>query len=89
MSGPPKCEARLRDGLRCGRYVDEPDGPETAKTYKTLDARELFICRACLDHAVVRAFGSREREYRLERNDPCPCQSGRKFKKCCMSKVRR
>jgi Mlc titration factor MtfA (ptsG expression regulator) len=23
----------------------------------------------------------------LQRNDPCPCGSGKKFKKCCMNKV--
>ena len=35
----------------------------------------------CGDHgpAVTRASGGRK----TGRNDPCPCGSGRKFKKCC------
>ena len=28
------------------------------------------------------------RRVRVGRNDPCPCNSGRKFKKCCINKVR-
>ena len=28
------------------------------------------------------------RRVKLGRNDPCPCNSGRKFKRCCISKVR-
>ncbi len=27
------------------------------------------------------------RRGRVGRNDPCPCGSGRKFKKCCLGKV--
>jgi len=26
------------------------------------------------------------REYKINRNDPCPCGSGKKFKKCCIDK---
>ena len=25
---------------------------------------------------------------KIGRNDPCPCSSGKKFKKCCISKTR-
>ncbi len=28
------------------------------------------------------------RRVKIGRNDPCPCDSGRKFKKCCINKVR-
>ena len=28
------------------------------------------------------------RRVKIGRNDPCPCNSGRKFKKCCIHKVR-
>ncbi len=28
------------------------------------------------------------RRVKIGRNDPCPCNSGRKFKKCCISKMR-
>lgn len=26
--------------------------------------------------------------YRVGRNDACPCQSGKKFKRCCMSRIK-
>jgi len=26
---------------------------------------------------------------KIGRNDPCPCRSGKKFKKCCIRKVKR
>ncbi len=28
------------------------------------------------------------RQIRIGRNDPCPCGSGRKFKKCCIGKAK-
>lgn len=28
------------------------------------------------------------RRVKIGRNDPCPCNSGRKFKKCCLSTAR-
>ena len=28
------------------------------------------------------------RRVKIGRNDPCPCGSGRKFKKCCINKAR-
>jgi len=30
--------------------------------------------------------GKRNKKEKLGRNDPCPCGSGKKYKKCCMSK---
>ena len=32
--------------------------------------------------------GSSEGQQRVGRNDPCPCGSGKKFKKCCARKPR-
>lgn len=32
------------------------------------------------------AHTPRVREYKIGRNDPCPCGSGLKFKKCCINK---
>lgn len=28
------------------------------------------------------------RIFKQERNEPCPCGSGKKFKKCCLNEVR-
>ncbi|MBU3936143.1 MAG: SEC-C domain-containing protein [Proteobacteria bacterium] len=29
---------------------------------------------------------ARDREFKVGRNDPCPCGSGKKHKKCCLNK---
>ncbi|MDR0942113.1 MAG: SEC-C domain-containing protein [Holosporales bacterium] len=29
---------------------------------------------------------SKESDYKIGRNDPCPCGSGKKYKKCCFLK---
>lgn len=34
--------------------------------------------------AVTRRFETQHRGSKVGRNDPCPCGSGKKFKKCCM-----
>ena len=80
MSHPPECEALLRDGAPCGNWVHEPDGPGTAEKYETVDGRELWICLECKRHAIRGVLMERGRK--IHRNDPCPCASGRKFKKC-------
>ena len=28
------------------------------------------------------------RKFKTGRNEPCPCKSGKKFKKCCLDKIR-
>jgi len=37
------------------------------------------------DHVLAGTFRGRK----VERNDPCPCGSGQKYKKCCMRKLNR
>ena len=41
--------------------------------------------------AMAKMTGNKEfisiRQQAIGRNDPCPCGSGRKFKKCCINKV--
>lgn len=34
---------------------------------------------------VVPAAGSRHHRHKIGRNDPCPCRSGKKYKRCCGS----
>jgi uncharacterized protein len=35
--------------------------------------------------AAVREAAIRPRSLRIRRNEPCPCGSGRKYKRCCAS----
>ena len=49
------------------------------------------LCKANLQAPVVRAFATpmvgtiKSNRESIGRNDPCPCGSGRKFKKCCVN----
>jgi uncharacterized protein YchJ len=45
---------------------------------ETEDSR--FVLRGELEHFLARP--------RVLRNDPCPCGSGKKFKRCCLGKRR-
>lgn len=60
--------------------------------------REFF--RAMAQEAITQRMNDRltelkpqghklvRRVHKIGRNDPCPCASGKKFKKCCISKAR-
>jgi hypothetical protein len=51
--------------------------------YKTawVGTRVVGLCRKCANRGVKTI---RKQELRPGRNDPCPCGSGLKFKKCCI-----
>ena len=42
------------------------------------------LCRGCYNRAITPQVRKR---HKPGRNDPCPCGSGIKFKKCCIGKV--
>ena len=35
---------------------------------------------------MEKSFEQFQREKKVGRNDPCPCSSGKKYKKCCLDK---
>lgn len=82
MSHPPECEIAIREGVKCRRWVDEPDGPGTAVKHPTRQGREVFVCD---EHLVAAATGvaPQDRGGKVGRNDPCSCGSGLKWKRCC------
>lgn len=48
--------------------------------------------RKSIEHAMDERLGELPHErlvrrIRVGRNEPCPCNSGRKFKKCCLNKA--
>lgn len=53
--------------------------------YKT-DGLSRWICSRCANnvHDPIRRA-----DKRVGRNDPCPCGSGKKYKRCCQSKTGR
>ena len=79
-------------GLASGdppRRVAHPDPVETVLTLEHEDVRELELLRAAVEPTAPATPldalpdpGARFGGGRIGRNDPCPCGSGRKFKKC-------
>ena len=55
----------------------EPQDPKKAKSQKKSRSR------------LLRIVGQKPKTIEVGRNDPCPCGSGKKYKKCCMSKSSR
>jgi len=63
-------------------YIDYDSG-ETKKQWQ--DGLMALIWQHEIDH--VNGITILDREYKTDstgRNDPCPCGSGKKYKKCCM-----
>lgn len=43
-------------------------------------------CRAAVETSYVPYKGTPFKRVKIGRNDPCPCKSGKKFKRCCLGK---
>jgi len=55
----------------------------TGKLYET---KEEALTQGVLDEDLmqINATIRQMRNMKVRRNDPCPCNSGKKFKKCCL-----
>lgn len=47
---------------------------------------ELDLYESLIEAAVVSEQDVDRGAYKIGRNDPCPCGSGKKYKKCCFGK---
>jgi uncharacterized protein len=85
--------------MLCLRILKNPelpeDGAEQAQAFKSLSFAEAFelLPEALTDVAALgralhmeslRRSGPVKADPKPGRNDPCPCGSGKKYKKCCM-----
>lgn len=68
-----------RDILSAGKASELEDG--TFLTVNLLDARVI------LGKVPFKTMPIRRTERKIGRNEPCECGSGRKYKKCCLSKA--
>jgi len=68
------------------RGHDLPDGEvekiQRAVTRNVRAIHAYWLARRSEHESVVRPV--RQSEARVGRNDPCPCGSGKKYKKCCL-----
>jgi len=47
---------------------------------------EIDLYERLIEEAVISSQEPDRKEFKIGRNDPCPCGSGKKFKKCCLGK---
>lgn len=50
--------------------------------YKT-DGECNVWCEKCLDIGTKNRYTYKRTENKIGRNEPCPCGSGKKYKRCC------
>lgn len=75
------------EGWRLLEADSDPDGAEQA-AFDALESSVIAISRYWRKQwreqsAALREAAIRPRALRVGRNDPCPCGSGRKYKRCC------
>lgn len=75
------------EGWRLLEADSDPDGAEQA-AFDALESSVIAISHYWRKQwreqsAALRAAAIRPRALRVGRNDPCPCGSGRKYKRCC------
>lgn len=87
-------ELRSWAAFKASTESDEEDGDEVDSPFDTLDDEEYddgYVDEDVLDDSLDDApmpisTPIRNTQPKVGRNDPCPCGSGRKFKKCCGQK---
>ena len=62
--------------IRVGKIIDVNDFPEARKPQKIVEHRGI-------DQEDSKSETFRRENKKVGRNDPCPCGSGKKYKKCC------
>lgn len=61
--------------------------PRAESWIPEIDVCQLEYLRGFRDDGSVRGITHVKKYSDVGRNDPCPCGSGKKFKKCCMSLI--
>lgn len=75
MGGPNDTKGYVEFRARC-RVKGEAGGLDEASEFVKEDGRWFYV-----DGSTIQP--QKNSEAKVGRNDPCPCGSGKKFKKCC------
>lgn len=72
------------------KQVIQSRAEKTLKSHKNLKGKaEEHLEKTSYGHVEKKTEGSETATYRsgpkVGRNDPCPCGSGKKYKKCCLN----
>ena len=71
--------------LQTGMIMDSVSLSEEAEEKNENMQAALENNRMAQIRAMMAAKKQKVREYKIGRNDACPCGSGKKYKKCCLS----
>jgi len=90
LSNPVRAEQEFRDALATARAREDAQGIADAnerlsRLLQDQPAREQEATAAHeeMERASRAAFAGARVAVKIGRNDPCPCGSGRKYKRCC------
>ncbi|KNZ41443.1 MULTISPECIES: YecA family protein [Acetobacterium] len=76
-------DSQLKDSIKKSAIFFPPNGPSIIdKIY----FEKQGIPYGAYEHQVIKPNTIRKKK-KIGRNDPCPCDSGKKFKRCCIGKV--
>ena len=91
LGGEPEVRQAMAVMLSLVDLADRPGGAQDDQD-RTLQAEAPDLIPGCLDVLHATRLTSRTppepiptRSKSIGRNDPCPCGSGKKFKKCCLN----
>ncbi|MGF6786983.1 hypothetical protein OKW27_001296 [Paraburkholderia sp. 35.1] len=74
------CMGSDGQNVRFGVSLTYPWAPDADMDERTRN----MLTPMPIDQGLRAVLGKRERPKKVGRNDPCPCGSGRKYKKCCL-----
>ena len=90
LSDPVRAEQAFRDALAMARAREDARGVADANERLTRlledqpgREQEATAAHEEMERASRAAFAGARVAVKIGRNDPCPCGSGRKYKRCC------
>lgn len=81
-------EEQLRKLSQAGQKIKNPQNPNPQQVLQVINEVGLDLdflqAKAKKTRAILNA--QKPKKVKIGRNAPCPCKSGKKYKKCCLNK---